>query len=204
MLRVKGNGTKNPSHLCQQHALYNAAQLLIWGDKQKHQLRVGWLSDTPDKHSYPDRWLNTANNEMNLFFFFFFFKRDNGSVCFGSSGLHWLVLLKSERQHKIIIIIIIIINIQCVPSVCVCVWVCSLFRQGNFGLTEPGLRFWSVSRPASVSVAESLGSFTSGSCRIPSPCAWCGTVCASACDTVSSWSGSLASEEQRGDNVGLY
>lgn len=125
MLRVKGNGTNNPSHLCQQHALYNAAQLLIWGDKQKHQLRVGWLSDTPDKHSYPDRWLNIANNELNLFFFFFFFKRDNGSVCFGSSGLHWLVLLKSERQHKIIIIIII--NIQCVPSVCVCEYaVCSV------------------------------------------------------------------------------
>ena len=75
--------------------------------------------------------------------------------------------------------------------------VSSVCCEGNFGLSvcpRVFAVFWSVSWPMCLWVcvcvdhrAESgLSGFMGGSCRSSSPCAWCGTVCISACGSPSS------------------
>lgn len=123
-----------------------------------------------------------------------------------------LVLYTSwERKNKTIIIINIHRSL-CVCAVSGCVHVPRPVSVGTVQVTLVSafhtlfVPCWSVIWHVGHSVrmsecllwrpqsAESgLSGFRSGSCRSPSPCVWCGTVCVSACDTHSSCTGTLVS-----------
>lgn len=111
----------------------------------------------------------------------------------------YLIRIK-EGKHKI--------NTQNVPYKCVCGCVSRYF---GLRMSQCPCRVLEcilacvcqclLLRPQSWT--SRLSGFMSGSCRSPSPCVWCGTVCVSAYDTVSSSTGSLTSAEQREHRGGI-